>query len=248
MVDRLGWRKKFGVIIPAPNTSVQPELDSMRPPGVTNHISRIGVPNWSLRDDKEFAASITAIDGDLYGAVDRVMACEPDRIIMAMSAPTFWNGLEGAKSFLAGLENHAGIGVSVGSFAAQEALACYPGVQRIGILTPYQPVGDDHVRRFFTDVGYEVVSIIGLKRPTGTAIAESSEELLRETVKQLLAENVDAIVQAGTDLAFTDLADEAERWFGLPIVPINAATYWHALRHSGIEDKITGFGSLLAEH
>jgi maleate isomerase len=239
---------KFGVIIPAPNTSVQPEFDNMRPPGVTNHVARIGVPNWSLRTDKEFAASISAIDADLYGSVDRVMACEPNHVLMAMSAPTFWNGLAGARDFLAGLEKRAGVGVTVGSFAAQAALGCYPGVKRIGIFTPYQPIGDDHVRRFFTDIGYEVASIIGLKRPTGTAIAESSEEQMRATVRDLLKEKIDAIVQVGTDLAFADLADEAERWFGLPVIPINAAIYWHGLRQCGIQDRIAGFGSLLAEH
>ena len=41
MPDALGWRKKFAVLVPSTNTSVQPEFDSMRPAGVTNHISRI---------------------------------------------------------------------------------------------------------------------------------------------------------------------------------------------------------------
>jgi maleate isomerase len=37
--------KKFAVLIPSTNTSVQPEFDDMRPVGVTNHISRIRIPN-----------------------------------------------------------------------------------------------------------------------------------------------------------------------------------------------------------
>lgn len=247
MVDRLGWRLKLGVIIPAPNTTVQPEFDAMRPPGVTNHVARIGVPNWSLRNDAEFEESMRALNDDLYGAVDRAMACEPSHVLMAMSAPSFWNGLDGARKFLAGLEARAGTAVTVGAFAAQAALACYPKVKRLGIMTPYQPVADGHVRRFFTEIGYDVLAVIGLKRPTGTAIAETSEALLRDTVRELLASNVDAILQAGTDLAFTDLADEAERWFGLPVLAINTAIYWHGLRRCGIADRVRGFGSLLAE-
>ena len=31
-------------------------------------------------------------------------------------------------------------------------------------------------------------------------------------------------------------------------VAINTATYWHALRNSGVEDRVAGFGKLLAEH
>ncbi|MCY3987460.1 MAG: arylmalonate decarboxylase, partial [Gammaproteobacteria bacterium] len=41
MTDALGWRKKFGVLGPSTNTIVQPDFDDLRPPGVTNHYSRI---------------------------------------------------------------------------------------------------------------------------------------------------------------------------------------------------------------
>ena len=44
------------------------------------------------------------------------------------------------------------------------------------------------------------------------------------------------------------LADEAERWLGKPVIAINAATWWMALRENGIEDKVHGFGSLLRDH
>jgi len=43
------------------------------------------------------------------------------------------------------------------------------------------------------------------------------------------------------------LAGEAERWLGKPVIAINTATYWHALRANGINDKIQGFGRLLSE-
>jgi maleate isomerase len=44
------------------------------------------------------------------------------------------------------------------------------------------------------------------------------------------------------------LAAQAEVWLGKPVVAINTAIYWHALRHSGIADKVEGFGSLLARY
>jgi maleate isomerase len=44
------------------------------------------------------------------------------------------------------------------------------------------------------------------------------------------------------------LAGQAEVWLGKPVLAINTAIYWHALRRSGIEDKVEGFGSLLSKH
>lgn len=43
--DSLGYRGKFGVLVPSTNTSVQPEFDAMRPVGVTNHTARIVIPD-----------------------------------------------------------------------------------------------------------------------------------------------------------------------------------------------------------
>ena len=44
------------------------------------------------------------------------------------------------------------------------------------------------------------------------------------------------------------LAAEAERWLGKPVIAHNTALYWHALRASGIDDRLDGFGSLLRDH
>ena len=89
MVDVLGWRKKFGVIAPSTNTSVQPEFDAMRPRGVTNHFARIHIPNEPIRSDDDFATLIETVRSELMAAIDRVMTCEPDHLIMGMSSETF---------------------------------------------------------------------------------------------------------------------------------------------------------------
>jgi maleate isomerase len=52
-------------------------------------------------------------------------------------------------------------------------------------------------------------------------------------------------VQVGTNLIMARLAGIAEFWLGKPVVAINTATYWYALRENGIADKVDGFGSLL---
>ena len=41
-----------------------------------------------------------AIRGTIMQAVDSVMTCEPDYLIMGMSSETFWDGLEGSKRLL----------------------------------------------------------------------------------------------------------------------------------------------------
>ena len=45
-----------------------------------------------------------------------------------------------------------------------------------------------------------------------------------------------------------ELAATMEEELDKPVIAINAATYWHALRVNGIEDRMQGFGRLLMEH
>src|SRR5882672_468980 len=96
MVDSLGYRRKFGVIAPSTNTSVQPEFDAMRPIGVTNHFSRIVIPDDPVHNDDDFNRMMDNIRGALMDAVDAVMSCSPDYLVMGMSAETFWDGLQGS--------------------------------------------------------------------------------------------------------------------------------------------------------
>ena len=49
-------------------------------------------------------------------------------------------------------------------------------------------------------------------------------------IKELDGSNVDCIVQAGTNLSALDIFPTLEKQLGKPIIPINVATIWHALR------------------
>lgn len=246
--DALGWRMKFGVVVPSTNTSVQPEYEAMRPPGVTNHVSRIAIPNDPVRNDADFQLLIDRIKAETLNAVDQVLTCEPDHVILGMSAETFWDGLDGSKRLEERILSRGARGVSLGSDACQAALRAYGGgVRRIAVITPYMPVGDAQVRKFFTDCGLDVAAIKGLRCASPVLIAHVQEDTLRDAILEVDGPDVDAIVQVGTNLAMARLAAEAERWLKKPVVAINTATYWHALRQNGIPDKLPGFGRLLAE-
>ncbi|HEY5348540.1 MAG TPA: hypothetical protein VIJ64_02375 [Candidatus Lustribacter sp.] len=246
--DALGWRKTFGVVAPSTNTSVQPEYDDMRPPGVTNHFARIDIPNDPLRSDADFDRLMQNIRGSLEDAIGRVITCEPDAIIMGMSSETFWDGLEGSKRLQERVEKIAGRPVVMGSDACQAALRAYGDVKRLGIITPYFPIGDDQVRRFFTDCGFEVVRLVGLQCTSPVNIARVTPGELRDAFNAADDASIDALVQVGTNLACAQVAAHGEFWLGKPVLAINTATYWYALRSNGITSTVEGFGSLLRDH
>jgi len=249
MRDVLGWRRKFGVIGPSTNTVVQPDFEMMRPVGVTNHYSRIFTPNAQAVSNDSFMAGAQVIGDNVLDAVRSVMTCAPDYLVMGMSAVTFFGGAAGADAFQAKIEREAGVGISIGSHSCTAALKAYGGVKRIAFLSPYYQVANAEVRRYFTDSGFEVVRDIYLECKNWTAIAEVTPDVLRDKLIVLNGDggDVDAIVQVGTNLSMVRLAAAAEMWLGKPVIAINTATYWHALRRNDIRDTIPGLGRLLEE-
>jgi maleate isomerase len=246
LTDSLGYRAKFGVLVPSTNSSVQPEFDAMAPAGVTNHTSRIRIPNMALENDDDFARLVDHIASGQIEAVDSVMTCEPDRIVLGISVETFWGGYALSRKLKAELEAHTGLPVSMGAEASELALKRL-GARRIAVVTPYWPVGDRNVAQFFVEAGFEVVRILGLKCRSPVLIAHVSEAELDAAVTAVDGPGVDAVIQVGTNLAMARLAPEAERRLGKPVVAINTAIYWHALRASGVADKIAGWGPLLED-
>ena len=75
-----------------------------------------------------------------------------------------------------------------------------------------------------------------------------SQRTLRDAILEVNGPDVDAIIQVGTNLIMAELAGTAEFWLDKPVVAINTATYWYALRQNGIDDRREGFGSLLSRY
>ncbi len=248
MTDILGWRKLMGVIAPSTNTVVQPDMERMRPSGVTNHFSRIYVEDPVALSNEDFIAGTTAIAENTMDAVKSVMTCKPDYLVLGMSAITFYGGVEGSKSFKRKIEEFAGIGASTGAESVAAALNAYGGVKTVSFVSPYYPVANAEVRRFFEESGFAVKRDVPLLCKCWTDIAKVTPDRLRDVIAHLDGPDVDAIVQVGTNLSMVDLAAEREAELGKPVIAINSATYWHALRACGITDRVEGLGRLLSEH
>jgi maleate isomerase len=247
MKDQRAWRKTFGVLGPSTNTIVQPDFDELRVPGVTNHYSRIIVEDAQALSDESFMAGTLEISKNTVDAVRGVMTCQPDHLVMGMSAVTFYGGAEGGAKWKKNIEDVAGIKLTMGSESLVAALKAYGNIKKVALVSPYYPVAKQQVIRYLSDHGIQTVRDECLRCPSWTAISQVSERTLANTLKKLDGDDVDALIQVGTNLSMVRLAAAAELWLGKPVIAINTATYWQALRQNGIQDKIYGFGRLLED-
>jgi maleate isomerase len=245
--DILGPRRVFAVIGPSTNTIVQPDMEMMRPEGVTNQYRDIFVEDPLALSDDAFNQGAAKISAGMQEALATAVTCRPDYLVLGVSAISFVGGKAGCDSFVSQVHDQTGLNISVGSIATAQALRAYGNIRRIAFLSPYYPTANANVRKFFSDYGFDVAHDVPLRCTSWTNIARVPEDHLRKVIEILDRDNVDAIVQVGTNLSMVRLAGEMEAKLGKPVIAINTATYWHALRANGLDEKFEGFGRLLSE-
>ncbi|HEX8772658.1 MAG TPA: hypothetical protein VF735_03565 [Pyrinomonadaceae bacterium] len=147
------------------------------------------------------------------------------------------------------MEAYSGLSWATWHDAISAALEKY-GAKRIGILTPFDKKGNEFATQMFEELGFNVVASVGFSCANALHIAHVPDWAKERAILELLAtgENeLDAVVQCGTNMSLIDVTEKLEPVIGIPILGINAVLFWYALRENGFEGALAGGGRLLQE-
>ena len=103
------------------------------------------------------------------------------------------------------------------------------------------------MQSYFAECGFEIVRFNHMQGPQLTEYTRVTAKDMIAALRSIDGPEVEALVQFGANLPMAAVADEAERWLCKPVIAVNIATYWHALRHSGIDDRMSGHTRLLSD-
>ncbi len=231
MTDTLAPRGIIGVMTPAMNTVVQPELEKLRPAGVTNQMQRFRLGGERISDD-------------LFEEAEKLMDCQPLALAIGLTTDAAAGGVEKLSMRCDELSDRLGIPVCNASIAVQKGLRALTA-KRIAILTPFDDKINRVVRENMQAGGFEVIRIDGTRAPSLPDICKTPLQKIRDLALELAESDCDAIAQIGTALPFVSLIDELEQTTEKRIVGCNPAVYWQTLRAAGIDDPVEGYGYLL---
>ncbi len=255
--DVRSFRRKFGLFIPATNTSMEHELWSIifrnQGPdgldGVGLHTANVLTPKPQLNTEADLLEYKKQFLGGLRTAVEGALLAEPQYLIMGMSLEHIIGGIEEIRAPMVDIEAYSGLSWATWHDAVQAALDKY-GAKRIGIMTAFDRKGNENATQMFEELGYEVVSSVGFSCANALHIAHLPDWAKEKAILELLANDgnkLDAIVQCGTNMSLIDVSEKLEPIVGIPILGINAVTFWYALRENGFEGSLAGGGRLLRE-
>lgn len=255
--DVRSFRLKIGLVIPATNTSMEHELWSLimanQGPaglrGVGLHTVNVVTPRPKLETEADLLEYQKQFLGGLRSAVDTARLAQPDFMIMGMSLEHILSGLAQVHAPMKDVTSQSGLRWATWHEAAPAALKKFKA-RRIGLLTPFDKQGNESAKKLFEDLGFEVVATFGFSCANAVDIAHIPDWAKEKAIVEYLAtadNRLDAVVQCGTNMSLLDVTEKLEPVIGIPILGINAVTFWHALRENGVVSPLVGGGRLLRE-
>lgn len=252
--DVRSFKRKFGLIIPATNTSMEHELWSIifKNPslnGVGLHTSNVVTPKPKLETEADLMEYKKQFLSGLKSAVDIALLAQPEYMIMGMSLEHIINGIESIREPMKEIETYSNLSWATWHDAIQAALQKF-NAKRIGIISPFDKTGNQYATRMFEDLGFEVVASVGFSCANAMHIAHIPDWAKEKATLELLAtekNQLDAVVQCGTNMSLINVSEKLESMIGIPILGINAVSFWYALRETGINESLNSAGRLLKE-
>jgi maleate cis-trans isomerase len=234
----LGARAKLGLVVPANNSVIEPELWSVLPQGVAAYATRI------LARGNLTADAVRQMETQVDRAVEELAATGVDVIAYADMVTTFvmesgWN-----EAKVADISRRAGVPCVSAWTALRDALRAL-GVRCFALGTPYPAKIHAIARPFFEAQGFELAGDATLDILAMRDVPKVDGATLERFVGSLHRGGCDAVVLLATDLPTFASIEKLERACACPVLSSNQTILWASLRAAGVKDRVPKLGKLM---
>lgn len=232
-----GEAGRIGLVVPANNGVLEPELWSVLPEGVALYATRI------LARGELTPAAVHAMEENVDRAVDELAATGVDVIVYADMVTTFimepgWN-----ESRTGEIAARTGCACISAWTALRDALA-HLGVVRFALGTPYPAAIHALAPPFFAERGFEVCDDATLDIRQMADVLRVDARRLHGLVAGLDVAVADAVVLLATDLPTFASLESLAAMTRRPVLSSNQTILWSALRTIGNDSALESLGPL----
>lgn len=235
-----GWRGRIGLLIPATNTTMEPEFNRLAPAGVSVHSARIETDRAATLD------TLIRMENDSKAAAHRVAQAEVDVVVYGCTSGSFVKGPEWNESICEEISTITGA-PTVTTAGAMVASLQHTGLRKLNVVTPYVEVTNERLIAFLEHFGIEVLSLNTFDMLDQFDHAKVEPETIYQLAKRSVTKDSDGCFVACTQLRTLEVVQKLEDDLRKPVLSATQATLWQVLDIMGVHPPIHGYGSLLSE-
>jgi maleate isomerase len=233
----IGWRARLGFLLPPGNPTVETEMIALAPQGVSVHFHRMTARGATGSLEGQDERNRMMVD-NIAGSAELLAMVNPDVIVVAHTATSYYLGRRGEADLLARLRQMTGRHV-VAAFGSVVRALERLDVRRVALGTPYSAETTLQGKAHLEAHGLEVVNFANLEGVTN--IYDETAERAYRLARRVDREDADAVFLSGTGMPTLPVLELLEQDLGKPVISSASAMMWQALRLAGIGQPIPGY-------
>jgi len=224
-----GWRGRIGLLIPANNTVIEPELNKLVPPGVCSYATRM-IVEGAFEPEALHRMEIQAARG-----IKELMLSQVDIVVYACMSTSLAKGRPWDSSFCL---QETGQDITIMTAAQCTARALLElQVRNVAVLTPYPVAIQSLLSPYLAEWGLSINDQKSLNISDYHAVTRISPESLYREALALNRQGAEALCIMATDLRTLEIITALEKDIGIPVVSTNLAIYWASIKDLGVREE-----------
>ncbi|BAY36412.1 Asp/Glu racemase [Nostoc sp. NIES-2111] len=235
---------RLGLLVPAGNTTFEPDFHSAFSSQVSIHAHRV------IAQGSHTYESVESMDDINEEAVKEIAKLAKARVhfgAYGFTTATFYRGRVFAEELQQRLTQGLGVPVIIPSLALLEALL-HLQVKKISVVTPYPEWNNQTLKAFLSEASLEIVAFKGDERPKEVAkqsyLWHQSPDEAKAFIQKVSHKNAEAIVLPCTAWRTFEAIAELEAELNIPVITANQATIWSLAKHAALEFALRPRGIL----
>ena len=240
-------RKRIGIMMPATNTTVEPDFHRVAPPEVTIHSQHLWLTTHGL-EPEEIREAMDRMNDQLEEGARYLAQGTVEIVSMVGTTNSFYRDIEWSNEMERVMSRGAGGLPAVATSPSVVQALNFFGAKKISVATPYPDWSNDRLKLYFEAAGFEVLNVEGepwASKAGAQRMNDQDPEVIVDFASRVCRDDADVLFCPCTGWRAMEAAPELEQRLGKPVVTAVQATAWRVFRKAGITQSIKGEGRLL---
>ena len=204
-------RKRIDIMVPATNTTVEPDFHRIAPEGTTIHSQRLWLTNDALGKD-----GMDQMNAELERGASYLAQAKVEVVTMVGTTNSFYKGIEWSTRMEEIMGKAAGVPAVATSPSVVQALKFF-GAKTVSVASPYPDWNNERLKEYFEAQGFQVLNVESepwAAQAGAQGVNDQDPQVILEFAAKVCRPDADALFCSCTGWRAMEVVQELETAWG----------------------------------